>query len=271
MTTSRQRELTVHARAALLRSGWAPQRAASNAVPSWQRELAQSGCDVFPEARRILEAFGGLRLLREGAVRESLHLVEAIFFDPTAVPIDRSFLEAMAIALGTPLCPIGALTPTNTPIAVGADRRIFLLTKPALFIGGNIEAAIDALALGKPFTAAFTPEDMPGDVSVSGSASSEAFIAYRCDEGATRFYSIEDRVSHVAVIRVSQLQRKGRTLTVHYEPLRAGMPAKRAADIIQRCLLLEFHRNAFAPLVAEVCYVDTKTKRRLQLAYASPG
>jgi hypothetical protein len=266
MMNDSQQRFTEHARTALLRSGWTPQRAAASAVAEWQHALTQAGIEIFSEARRILEEFGGLRLLREGTSTQRVPLREFLFFDPTAAPIDGPRLEAMTVALGTRLCPIGALGPVNIPVAVGADRRIFLLAEPARLVGGNIEAAIDALATGKEFTVPFTPEGAQYGQGASRSGSPDVFVVYQCDEGSTRSYSIEDRTTHVAIIRVSQIETKGRALTIHYETIGYAMPAERAASIIQRCLLVDFTRNALASHIDAVCYIDSSSGRRLRLA-----
>lgn len=234
---------TTDTTAALVAAGWRPARTAGLDVMRWEAVLESAGLALFPEARRLLLEFGGLRLATRPP-NSPLGLAW-VYFDPTTRPFDGPLLEALGKKLGTSVLPIGEEASSRAQLAVGADRRVFLLSEPTEVVGGNIDRALENLINSKRYVRPFPRPSY----AISAAADAEiqaSYSAYACTENADRYFIIADAVTNRELIRVNRIEQTRGSLMVYCRLVSDFMPAHRVRRIIREKVILGIAHNQLA-------------------------
>jgi hypothetical protein len=110
---------------ALQQAGWFPKRDISAQVSAWAESLRQSDrMEIFPEAERILQEFGGLTI---GAQGPGVTCAKgAVLFDPLTAQGEGERLSLYEGSAHTRLYPLGEERGQSWWwFAVGEDRRVY--------------------------------------------------------------------------------------------------------------------------------------------------
>lgn len=103
--------------------GWSPDRKVS--IDEWISQLVAVGYDVLPEAKAILENFGGLEL-SPVKTDNDIYSANAIRFDPvTDVLSEFERIQFIQKYLGQKLTPIGVLHPAESILLLGQTGEVF--------------------------------------------------------------------------------------------------------------------------------------------------
>lgn len=145
-------------RQVLRSAGWRPGRNISRDVDEWLHKLretqpgAMAGLPVVPAARAALAEFGRLRVPQADLASTGDGFTTS--FHPPTEPfhrLDTDGARALGAMLRVPAFPVGVSDDGDTPLAVDADGRVFLLrTGGYEILGETIDEGIVALVRGAP-------------------------------------------------------------------------------------------------------------------------
>ncbi|MBI1344687.1 hypothetical protein GC163_00210 [bacterium] len=108
--------------AVLRRQGWSPERRLD--ISEWMTELVASGFHILPEARSILENFGGLRIIPEKTPRDA-YAAETIWFDPvTDVLSEVDRIKGWEDTLQMGLTPLGVRYPSLSIMLIAENGQV---------------------------------------------------------------------------------------------------------------------------------------------------
>lgn len=133
--------------AVLRRAGWYPGRVAPRQLQSWIRQLQDEGFELSIVAAEVLAQYGGLAISQSGPGEE---IARAGFaFTPLAALGELEYLRPFGEALHTTLFPIGEAEDGRAFLLIAGDGRVVAVQDNAWILGTGIEAALEALVLGR--------------------------------------------------------------------------------------------------------------------------
>lgn len=129
-------------------AGWFAGRNVNDQVEEWSRNLHFDGFEIFPAAERVLAEFGGLIVTQDApglsCAREPFSVV------PTLAAGEADRFGEFATHLKTRLYPLGEAAGGNCFLAIAENGEVFLIMDDILWLGQNMDQALEKLILGVP-------------------------------------------------------------------------------------------------------------------------
>jgi hypothetical protein len=129
-------------------SGWFEGRAVLHLVELWQDELETlGGFNLSPTARQVLNEFGGLHILSEGAgiacARSDLNLI------PLLAKGEEDRFLSFSCLKGKQLFLLGEAILGHVFVAIDESGKVFLIMDAVHYVADSFDAALENLLLGK--------------------------------------------------------------------------------------------------------------------------